>query len=64
MAGSPRRESPGVGVRTEEQVGLRDKNVPCRYFSHGIPSCNSFCTTAVKDIKNRRVFILQPLCFL
>ena len=39
MTGSPRRESPGVGVGTEEQVGLRDKNVPCRYFSHRIPSC-------------------------
>ena len=39
MTESPRRESPGVGVGTEEQVGLRDKNVPCRYFSHRIPSC-------------------------
>lgn len=75
MAGSPRRESPGVGVGTEEQVGLLDKNAPCRYFlmefllARFCPKLNTWlswkecCATAVKDIKNSLVFIFNSFVF-
>ena len=36
----------------------------CKVLSRTWQSWKECCATAVKDIKNRRVFILQLLCFL